>query len=158
MTEIPTQTEILARIDQVDEDDFFGFRTQVLVRALTFEHARPWLNDDVTAEQWAVQSPTTPNAIRKEATDYYEFALTKIQGHRGMSAHRNIDKLTEYAWLLRLDDVVVAMDAADFTQYGAPKVKAFADGMGLPWPDDEDLVRMVAGLPCTDECEDGCSR
>jgi len=89
-------------------------------------------------------------------SEYLEFAIGKIQGHRGISAGRSVDKLREMAWLLGRDDVMAAMDKADYQNYGAPKIKAFAEGMGLPWPDDEDLARMALGYPCTDDCEGGC--
>ena len=68
-----------------------------------------------------------------------------------------MEKLIEYAWLLGRDDVVAAMEAAEYTNYGAPKVKAFAEGMGFPWPtDDPGLTRMADGLPCADDCLNGC--
>ena len=71
----------------------------------------------------------------------------------------SVEKLTEYAWLLGRDDVVATMNRADYVQYGAPKVKAFALGLGLPWPeDDEELERMAYGEPCQPGCEGGCGR
>ncbi|WP_301547102.1 hypothetical protein [Micromonospora sp. C95] len=51
---------------------------------------------------------------------------------------RSVDKLGELAWLLGRDDIVAAMDHAGYPMYGAPKVKAFADGFGWPFLDDLD--------------------
>lgn len=151
------QGEILNKIYGIARDDMFGFRREVLLLALNFEHARPYLIADATPVTWAEQALTDPAALFEAAVEYYEFALGKIQGHRGISAERSVQKLTEHAWLLCRDDVVSAMEAAHHSQYGAPKVKAFADGFGLPWPDDEDLARMAAGDPCTSDCESGCA-
>lgn len=159
-----TQDEIVARIKAVAPEDWLGFRTEVLVNALDFEHAKPWLKDDTTPERW-----DAARAQMHDAASYLEFAIGKILDHRGISASRSTEKLAEYAWLAARDDVVAAMDAAEYAQYGAPKVKAFAEGMGLPWPkagapegdgyDADDmraLDRMADGSPCRDGCESGC--
>ncbi|GAA4626719.1 hypothetical protein GCM10023196_036100 [Actinoallomurus vinaceus] len=152
-----TQEEILARLDAVREDDMFGFRREVLLPALEFEHARSFLKPETTAEDWSgVQ--VCAGDWESAARSYYEFALGKIRDHRGISASRSVEKLTEYAWLLGRDDVIAAMDAAEYPQYGAPKVAAFAAAMGLDWPDGEALERMANGLPCTDDCHEGCGQ
>lgn len=150
-----TQEEILGRIEAVNDDDMFGFRREVLIEALDYEHARPFLKPSVTAEDWAGIQVC---ACDREAAarDYYKFALGKIENHRGISANRSVDKLREHAWLLGRDDVVAAMDAAEYPQYGAPKIAAFAAGLGLAWPDDVAMVRMSSGLPCEDDCAEGC--
>lgn len=150
-----TQEEILARITAVGGDDMFGFRFEVLISSLDFEHARGFLQDGVTPEEWSDEQVTDVEAA---AFGYYVFALGKIENHRGISASRSVEKLTEYAWLLGRDDVIEAMEAADYPQYGAPMVAAFAAGFGLDWPADEAMVRMAAGRPCEDDCYDGCSR
>lgn len=145
-----TQAEILERMKAVADEDYLGFKREALVTALDFEHAKPFLRDDVTADGWEQIDP------EKAAKAYYEFALGKIDNHRGISAGRSIDKLTEYAWLMGRDDVVEAMSAAPYPQYGAPKVKAFADLLGLEWPEDEGMQRMARGLPCEPGCQIGC--
>jgi hypothetical protein len=153
-----TQDEILQRITAVADDDFLGWRRQVLIEALDYEHARGYL-PDTTADQWAGLRTAD---VEQAAREYLTFAIGKIVDHRGISASRSVDKLTEMAWLLGRDDVVAAMDAADYPQYGAPKVRAFAEGMGWPWPGDVGerdaaaLARMVDGLPCEPDCGEGC--
>ncbi|WP_206061618.1 hypothetical protein [Nonomuraea basaltis] len=151
----PTQDQIVARIREIEQDDFFGFRREVLVMALDFEHARAFLVGDATDDTW---EPPTAAKTGQDAKEYYDFALGKIRHHRGLSAERSVDKLGEYAWLLGRDDVVAAMKAQPYCQYGAPIVKAFADGFGLAWPDEPEVNRMVAGEPCEDGCERGCER
>lgn len=153
MTTTRTQDEVLARMAAAEEDDFFGFKREVLVMALDYEHAKPYIKEGTTEAEWP------PTDFAAEAAGYLQFAIEKILDHRGISANRSVDKLTEYAWILGRDDVVAAMDEADYPQYGAPKVKAFADGMGLPWPaDDAGLARMVQGVECEPGCVSGCGR
>lgn len=150
-----TQEEIVARLKTLSiSEDVLGFRREVLISALDHVHAKPFLRPGVTATEWdAVRETDTLDAARS----YYSFALSKIEGHRGISASRSVDKLTEYAWLLGRDDVVDAMAAADFAQYGAPKVKAWAAGFGETWPTETWATRMADGLPCEPGCVMGCS-
>jgi len=147
-----SQDEIVARINAI-EDDMFGFRSDVLVSALDFAHAAPFLKDGTTEAEWDGEHDAA-----FAAHEYLTFAVGKILDHRGISASRSVDKLGEYAWLLGRDDVVAAMDAADYPQYGAPKVRAFAVGMDWSWPDDPDLARMAAGEPCEPGCVEGCGQ
>lgn len=148
-----TQEEILERIEDATDEDMFGFRREILVDALDFEHAKRFLIAGTTAEEWEA---ARVDDFEAAAFGYYVFALGKIENHRGISASRSVEKLREYAWLLGRDDVVTAMDAAEYPQYGAPKVAAFATGFGLVWPTDPAMVRMSSGLPCEDDCMDGC--
>lgn len=149
-----TQDEIVVRAKNPEVDDLFGFAQEVLVPALDFEHAREFLKDPENTE-WS--GPLSTEDIEEHAKGYLEFAIGKIIDHRGISASRSVVKLTEYAWLLGRDDVVSEMGNTEYPQYGAPMVRAFALGMGWPWPADNPyLARMELGLPCQPDCEAGC--
>jgi hypothetical protein len=151
-----TQAQILARFRDIADSDWLGFRREVLTAAMDREHLLAALPDATVPEDWK------PCDTEREARGYLEFAIEKILGHRGISAERSVEKLGEYAWLLDRDDVVSKMDDADHSQYGAPKVKAFADGMGWPFRAGSDreqaeLERMAGGSPCREDCQEGCS-
>lgn len=153
-TTLRDQDLIVSRIEAVKAEDFFGFAREVLIGALDFEHAKPFLKPEVTADQW--DTPTV-DSLTRQAVEYLEFAYGKALDHRGISAGRSVDKLREYAWLLGRDDVVGEMDSASYENYGAPKLKAFAEGMGLPVSDDPQFLRMASGDTCSPGCESGCS-
>ena len=153
-----TQDEILARFQAAD--DFFGFAREVLVEAMTAETMLRFKPGATLGDNWAV---STPDELETAARDYLTFAIDKAVNHRGLSAERSVTKLREFAWLLGRDDVVAAMDAADYPQYGTPKLRAFADGMGWPFKvgtdwEQQALDRMVQGLECTDSCDEGCGQ
>jgi hypothetical protein len=155
-----TQDEILSRYHAAD--DFLGFAIEVLAEAMTADTIRSINPGAELPEDWA---PRTAEAIETAAREYLTFALGKIVDHRGISASRSVIKLTEYAWLLGRDDVVAAIDEADYAQYGAPQVKAFAAGMGWPFAetvedpaDREVLERMALGRFCEDDCMAGCGQ
>jgi hypothetical protein len=152
-----TQDEVLTRFREAEAsgDDFFGFAREVLGEAMTLETLRAALPSAKELPEW---EPADEAELSAEARSYLHFAIEKMQNHRGISAARSVDKLREYAWLLGRDDVVTAMDKAEYENYGAPKVYAYAVGMGWAddWPVDAELARMAAGLPCSTDCESGC--
>jgi hypothetical protein len=157
---VRTQEEIVTRVWalRAHRRDIFGFRAEVLVEALDLDHARQFLDPDTPGE-WIQR-----NDHETYARDYLRFAIGKILDHRGNSASRSVDKLYELAWLLGRDDVVRAMDHAGHPMYGAPKIKAFADGLGWPFLDELDgddrqaLARMAGGQQCDPQgCEWGCA-
>lgn len=151
------QEEILARYESHDADsDFFGWRRDVLLHTMEFELIRHHLVSGVKKEQWKKVRRTSVMEIEREAKNCYEYALSKIREHRSNSATRSVEKLQEYAWLLGRDDVVAAMDEVDYTQYGAPKVRAWGTGFGVRWPNTVWAVSMSKGLPCSPKCRSGC--
>lgn len=156
-----TQDEILARYEA--SDDFFGFAREVLLEAMTVDSIGKVTDAPKETVIEVVRQVEAAGPLEKRARDYLAFAVGKIVDHRGISAERSVTKLREFAWLLGRDDVVQAMDASDYPQYGAPKVKAFADGMGWPFTADsawqqQALEAMALGRLCEDECMQGCGQ
>lgn len=155
-----TSQEILNRINGLD-DDWLGFALEVLCSVLPWDVLEPLLkpNHGIVEADW---KPFGEDQLPTVAREYLTFAIGKILDHRGISASRSVSKLTEYAWLMGRDDVVTAMGDADYAQYGAPQVQAFAVGMGWPFLDGlsrydaEVLERMARGERCSDDCAEGC--
>lgn len=151
-----TQEEIEARIKEVGARSVFGFAEEVLTDALEYGKAKPYLKPEVTAEQWAESQLKTDEDVRKALASYLDFAWGKAEDHRGLSANRSIIKLTEWVWLLGRDDVVKAIEAAPYPQYGCPKLEVISDMMDLPKPGSSSMQRMMDGLCCSPDCENGC--
>ncbi|MEV4197059.1 hypothetical protein [Micromonospora globbae] len=163
-----TQEQILARFREITAGggDWFGFRREVLLESMTLDSLRAVASDVgavETADDQTTYPAVKPDQLEKAARDYLAFAVGKAVDHRGISAGRSVEKLGEYAWLLGRDDVAQAMEAAEYAQYGVPKLRAFAEGMGWSWPGDVDdrdaaaLARMANGEPCDpDGCAEGC--
>lgn len=162
MTTARTQSEILERIEALQEEDFFGFHKEVLLAALSYENAKPYINEAVTQEQWENDYSTLGDEkVTEAALDYLAFALNKALNHRGLSASRSVEKMTEYAWLLGRDDVSAALEEAEYAPYGAPVLQAWATTYGPDAQividrelvhDDGELARMLDGKQCTDDC------
>jgi hypothetical protein len=153
-----SQEQIAARIESIKADDFFGFRREVLLGSLDFEHARPFLKAEATVEAWEEEpAETTVESVLQSATKYLDFAFGKALDHRGISAGRSVEKMTEYAWLLG-DDALAERMGGHYAQYGMPALLAFAERFDLPIPEDERVERMGQGLKCRPDCDEGCGR
>lgn len=171
-----TQDEIMKRYLEIhhgDDDgfsDWLGFRRETLLSAMSLRSliavgvTTGVASADEMNNNDDLDSAPDGEHVAHAARDYLTFAVEKILDHRGISATRSVQKLMEYAWLLCRTDVMTAMDAVDYPQYGAPMVKAFADGMGWSWCtglDDTEIhqfTRMSSGLWCTSTCEMGCGQ
>lgn len=151
-----TEQEIIERYEKVKADDFFGFTGEVLLPYLSADAVRPFCKPDADLSDWK-QLPADHDAVMAETADYMAFAWGKVQDHRGISASRSVDKITAFAWLLGRDDVVAAIEDAEYTNYGAPKLLVACKMLGLPWPESTDVQRMSEGLSCRPEgCNEGC--
>lgn len=151
-----TQDEIVARIKakEVEKKSLFGFDLDVLICNLDFERAKPWLTPEAKAEEWVVGD------VKAKALDYLEFAWGKAEDHRGLSASRSVEKMTEYCWLLGHDALVKRIEAGEigYAQYGTPILRAVSEALGYPVPTTPALVRMMSGASCEPGCENGCGQ
>ena len=148
--------DIAARLGAIREDgtDFMGWRAEVLAEFLDLARLSTLDLFPLEPDKW---NPRLLGEAPRVGAEYLVFAWTKALGHRGISAHRSVEKLTEYAWLQGRDDVVTAMDAAGYPQYGMPKLLAYAAAFDLPVPDDERLRRMGCGDICHPGGCEGCA-
>jgi hypothetical protein len=129
-----TTAEILAEIDRLAKDgleDFFGARRADLIAALPYEHAKPYLNDDVTPEQWALTQIRDEDGVVKRLIDYMPFAWEKANGCRGLSAGRSMNHMQAWLWLLGEENVVSLLN--DYEMYGKPQLRAICEHFNLPW-------------------------
>lgn len=156
-----SEEEIVQRIKEIQErgDDLFGVESGNLLVQLEFEEAKPFLRPDVTKEEW---QPVTLQASKETAVGYVPFAIGKMDDHRGLSAGRSIDHMRGWIWLHGTDAEYKEFDALPYTNYGAPKVKLFCTVMGCEdlWDtySTPGVRRMAEGLPCRDNCNDGCGQ
>ncbi len=149
-----TQDEIVEHIRA--NEGLLDFTASALVPYLDFEHAKPWLKEDVTADQWK-PTPLDRETVLAEMREYMEFAWGKVEDHRGISASRSVDKMGAWVWLLGDDEVLADFKATGYPNYGAPKLAVVCRAYGFPIPDDEGVQRMIQGDDCgIGDC--GCGR
>ena len=148
-----TASEIVKRV--LESNSMFGFESEVFISYLTFSQARALLKPEATEEGWG-EVQNVADARAHMAAYVAEVGWPKASGHRGISAGRTIEKVLAWLWLLEDDETAEKMNAAPYPQYGCPKLAALCARYDLPVPQDEAVQRMIAGEPCSPDCEMGC--
>ncbi len=126
-----TQDEIVERMEQVKDNDFFGFQQSDLMDYLDYDHSKPFLKDDTTKEQWeefAVETKTPTEAIK----DYMPFAWEKANNCRGLSASRSIEHMTAWLWLDGKDELLPKMES-EYEFYGKPCLVIVCREYNIDW-------------------------
>ena len=123
-----TQIEILNRIAAIEKDDFFGFQSGDLVVYLDFEHAKQFLKEGTTLEQWA--HPFT-DPIEK-IKEYMPFAWDKANNCRGLSAARSLEHMKAWVWMDDQPALSKLLDN-DYEYYGKPHLVAICKHYDIDW-------------------------
>lgn len=153
--------QIVERIREIDGSgmDLFGVKVGHLLTQLEFEDAKEFLLPTATPEEWK-ESMATLEDSRVAAAGYMSFAVSKADGHRGLSASRSVEHYDSWVWLHGTDEQYAAFQSAGYRNYGAPKLKVAAEVFKLDWAEVSTPAfrRMADGLPCTDDCNEGCGQ
>lgn len=94
-----TQEEIVARLDARIGSDPLGFEIDEYLPYLEFQHARKYLKDGTTEDEWNKARGTYVEP-RQKMIDYMDFAFQKAHGQRGISANRSIMHMIAWGWLV----------------------------------------------------------
>lgn len=122
-----TQEEILKRIDEIKDEDFFGFQSEDLLAFLTYENVKPWLKEGVKEDEW--KQLTDPVDRIK---DYIPFAWEKANNCRGLSAGRSIEHMKAWVWLDGNADLLKQLEQ-DYQYYGKPHLVKVCEVYGIDW-------------------------
>lgn len=117
-----TAEELLAYCNKKQEECGLSFHLDSVLFYMPFELAKSSLKDDVTSDRWAEEyKPLTREAIIAEMNDYFDFAMEKAKGQRGISAARSIQKYQ--TWLFALGDEELSEEIENYSNYGLPQLK-----------------------------------
>lgn len=137
-----TQAEIVARIEERMKADMFGFEWHEYLKYLDFEHAKPYLKADTTAEEWH-PVPFTRDAVIREMEDYMEFAFDKANCQRGISANRSVLHYVAWTWLAgdnALSEWIDQEYGHNYCLYGKLILRHICDHYGWRWEQWDDGV------------------
>lgn len=134
-----TQEEIVQRIEDRRDKDLFGFEVAEYLVALDYEHAKPYLNPDVTEDEWQ-PSLRDDSAVRDWAIDYMDFAWEKANNCRGISAWRSLAHYVAWLWLLGDDELWPKIEKYEY--YGKPQLREICGYFGLDPDKWDDGVRV----------------
>lgn len=127
-----TQEEIVARIQEISNTsrDPFGFEVGNLIERLDYEHAKDFLNDGVTKDEWEA-SIANLLPVRETMIDYLSFAWEKANDERGLSAYRSLAHYTSWLWLDGDDHLWKTLE--HYTDYGKPQLISICNYLGVDW-------------------------
>lgn len=135
-TVMRTQQEILQRIKDVKDKDFFGDQVIDYIYYLDFEYAKPFLKPDAQPENWQPED-LSKEAILLRMKNYMGFAWQKAIDQRGLSASRSMSHYTAWVWLI--GDESRLPNLMDYDNYGLPHLRTLCQHYGWPLPTgDED--------------------
>lgn len=123
-----------------DDEDAFGFGTEVAIDFMSFEDAREYLKEDYAKAVESGEKSWDIITDVKEATqdflDYMVFAWSKAMDERGLSAGRSIVKLSAWMDILGRPDVAeVLNDDCLYAPYGRPAMREACEMLGISVPD-----------------------
>ncbi len=107
------------------------------------------------------QRPLERDAIIQEMRSHMAFAWGKVENHRGISALRSVNKMRAWIWVLgdeSLSFELEKLEETEYAQYGAPILARVCQEYGFDIPKSAAIANMIKGLPCVDDCEEGCGR
>lgn len=149
--QLRTPDELATKFDELQKSSgMFDFRPEVLISYLTFESAKPYLNEDYVKEvesgtkQW--EQIITIEKCAEDFLDYMKFAWGKAEDERGLSASRSVQKLGMWLWIMNRDDLRrIIEDDELYNPYGAPALIEVCDTMGIEVPNS---LREFAKVKC----------
>lgn len=115
-----TQEQIVARVASIKPHDVFGTEQEDLIDYLDFEHAKQFLTEKATSEDWDKYLKTIkpPQEMMK---GYVEFAFGKAHGERGLSALRSMAHFAAWLWLD--GNEILAETIRNFDDYGLKNLR-----------------------------------
>ncbi len=129
--------EIATRIKELEagKSDWAGFEREDLVTRLDFARAKPYLKDDITADDW------TPDGegLYFKMCDYMAFAWGKANDERGLSAGRSLAHYSAWLWLVGNEKL--AEEIREYKAYGKPQLIMICEFLGLDAAQWDDGVR-----------------
>jgi hypothetical protein len=151
-----TIQEIKDQFNKLIPNDLLGSCCDLL-EFIPYEDAKEFLKPEVKKEDWTTKLLDEKTVI-EEMRKYMTFALGKARNHRGISASRSIDHYKNWLWLLGDEETLAfAENSCNYQNYGVPILKKVCEKYGFKFPQDWDLQNMAKGLPCHEDCEEGCS-
>ena len=126
-----TQEQIVARVNAIASDDFFGWQTNDLLIHLDYEHAKEFLKDEIDAGKRA-QVIADRKQPSEHIADYMPFAWDKANNCRGISAGRSLEHMKAWVWLDGKDGLLQQIEN-DYEYYGKPHLVAICEAYGIDW-------------------------
>ena len=120
-----TPEQIVEMMQRIESEDFLGEFRPALFGYLPYEHAKPFLSNGVTSEQWVVGNEDHDAMLRRQFQHYAEWWKDKIENQRAISVWRAkcqfalrmfLAGMPEWETLLSMDDGCYTLDAYELAR------------------------------------------
>jgi hypothetical protein len=120
-----TQEEILEKIGYIENGNWMGMTRLHLVKALTFENAKPFLSSGATSKSWEGQSSITNDEVKRSMANYLNSAYEGfgLQGDKSMERY--------YAWIWLIGEEEVFGDIREHGNYSIDYLNKIAEFLGV---------------------------
>ena len=131
--------EIVQRIMDRENHDYFGFEISEYVARLSFSHAKQFLKPEVKEEEWKPND----DDLNKTISAYLPFAWEKANGCRGISAYRSILHFIAWFWLLGdpFHEEIQKEFYERYCYYGKPILIKISNHVGFDWTREDNGIR-----------------
>lgn len=131
---LPTQEDIIARIESRKAGDPFGFEVGELINFLEFEKAGPYLADGVDKIRWnEARTLHNKDKVLEVMKKYYPFAWEKANHCRGISANRSVMHFWAWVWLMGDHELLADILTMEYEHYGKEILIAIGERYGWDW-------------------------
>jgi len=133
-----SQDEIVNRYKTISPKDLFGFESDEYIPYLDYEHAKEYLKEGTTEEDWNASMETRdPHTVMK---DYMGFAWEKANDCRGISASRSIQHYVAWLWLADDNDLWETI-TSNYEHYGKPQLIQICNYLNIDPSQYDDKIR-----------------
>lgn len=138
-----TQDEILKRLETRKKNDMFGFEWKEYLYYLDYEHAKPYVKDNITKEGWEESTEKEP---AEKIKSYMSFAWKKANDCRGISTGRSLSHMVAWLWLDGQDEFLKKWNnLEDYEYYGKPQLIAICELYEIDHKQYDNNVRTNVG-------------
>lgn len=122
-----TYEEIIARINERQSRDIFGFEASDLMGYLPWDRVKQFLKPNAQESDWK-PLPRDKDAVTAQILAYMPFAWEKANNCRGLSASRSLSHMAAWLWMIEVD-----IPLENYTHYGKPQLRAICEHFKWDW-------------------------
>ena len=128
-----TQEELVKRYEERKGEDQLGFETDEYFVRLDWEHAKPYLKNEATPDDWGSPVGLERESLLERMKGYMPFAHEKADNERGISAWRSVAHYQAWIWLLGDEEflAVITREYDGSQDYGKSTLAMICDQYGF---------------------------
>lgn len=127
-----TRNEIVARINEIAAEDYFGFQTSDLLAYLPWEMANSFLREGADEFKWRAYYPIYTAPMRA-AKEYLPYAWDKANKSLGIACMRTMEHMKAWLWLAEFDGRLIKDLFDNYTFYGKGQLVFVSELVEFDW-------------------------